>query len=286
MHILITGGCGYVGCELLQILKNSNHKITVVDSDQTRIDKYKNMFDAEFICEDINNLSHTNADIIIHFAAIVGYLLANNQPELTVQTNDKGTAKIASLGKPVIYYSTGSVYGTLGETCTEDSPINPLSLYSKTKYAGESHVKKIDHIIFRPATAIGPGINTRDDLLVHDLTIKAINDKYIDLYQPTVMRSFYSVKKLAELGLYAAENFDLMKNQSYNVGCESGNINKIDIVNNLAKTFDFELEVVAGQDADNRDYNVDYKKLAAVWPDYKYDFNEIMEEVKAYYANR
>ena len=223
------------------------------------------------------------ADIVVHLAATVGYLTASTNPDLTHNNNVVGTTNIARLGIPTVFFSTGSVYGKIGDACDETVPVNPQTVYAKTKYLGESIVQANPYAIFRPATAFGLSFKTRHDLIVHDLASQAVNNGHIELYQPTARRSFYSVHKLAELIEYACDKFDLFQNNIYNVGCESGNVMKKDIVDLLQQQVDFTCTLVDGADADTRDYNVSYNKLKQVWPNHNEIFSAMIPRIVEYY---
>jgi nucleoside-diphosphate-sugar epimerase len=111
----------------------------------------------------------------------------------------------------------------------------------------------------------------------------AVNLKSIKLYQPNAKRSFYSVQKIAELCEFAIDNFSSMKNNIFNVGSESGNVSKLEMINIIKKTVDFDLEIIEGKDRDTRDYNVNYDKLKSCWPNLNENFEEQLKSVTEYY---
>tara|TARA_B110001454_G_C12667721_1_gene412312 strand:- start:230 stop:1126 length:897 start_codon:yes stop_codon:yes gene_type:complete len=292
MKILITGALGYIGTELLFRLANKkNIEIYAIDNSdkaiKTRLGfllRYKNI---HFINADVTIetqvLKLPKVDLIIHLAAIVGYNFCDETPDLARLTNILGTYNVVQLNTPIVFLSTGSVYGEIGKICNEDVKVNPKTLYAETKIQGEKIVQTIDHIIFRPATAFGLSFKVRHDLLCHNLSQDAVNTGKINLYQPDAKRSFYSVQKLAELCEYAIDNFSLMKNEIYNVGCKNGNVTKEQMVNIIKQEIEFELTIIDGKDKDTRDYNVEYNKLKHVWPNLEENFNEQLKLVIAYY---
>jgi hypothetical protein len=91
------------------------------------------------------------------------------------------------------------------------------------------------------------------------------------------------VQKLAELIEFACCNFTVFQNGTFNVGCHSGNVQKQNIINLIAKYANFTCDIVLGADADTRDYNVSYDKLKAVWPDYNDTFSEHLANIVEYY---
>jgi nucleoside-diphosphate-sugar epimerase len=192
-------------------------------------------------------------------------------------------ANIITLDTPIVYFSTGSVYGQIGELCDETVVPNPQTIYAQTKYRGEQLVQQVEHVIFRPATAYGLSFKTRHDLIVHNLAQQAVSQGQIEIYQPTACRSFYSVQKLAELIEFACANYSMLKNNTYNVGCESGNVTKQQLLELLQQHVDFVWTGVDGADADTRDYNVNYDKLKSVWPNYNETFAHKIPVIVEYY---
>ena len=292
MKIILTGALGYIGSEtLLRFAQRPDITVYAVDNDVCALRdrgayfmRYPNIQIYNCDVTDLAQLKQLpTADLIVHLAAQVGYTSSNADPALTKAINVHGTKNIASLCIPTIFFSTGSVYGKIGQTCDETVNINPQTVYAQTKYLGEQEFKHQDHVIFRPATAYGLSLKTRHDLIVHDLVQQAVQNHKLEIYQSTAKRSFYSVKKLAELVEFTCDNFDLFKNNIYNVGCESGNITKQQLLNLIGLYCKFDTVAVDGADADTRDYNVNYAKLQAVWPNYNETFNEEILSIIKYY---
>ena len=295
MKIIITGALGYIGGECLQrFAHRPDITVYAVDNDREAIAtrgahfaQYSNINVVDCDITDIHQLRQLpQADLIVHLAAKVGYLESSSDPDLTEFINVKGTANIASLYTPVIFFSTGSVYGKIGSVCNETVTPNPQTVYAETKWLGEKALANVDHVVFRPATAYGVSLKMRHDLIIHDLVKQIVGTAQIDLYQPQAMRSFYSVQKLAELIEFACDNFSLLKNNVYNVGCESGNVTKQKLLDIIGQHCEFDCNIIPGADADTRDYNVDYTKLAAVWPNYKESFDDQILTVIDYYKKQ
>ena len=292
MKILITGAMGYIGTELLYRLSSQTHtQIFAVDNDIAALRDRSGFFsrspNIRVINADITNAAQVMAlpkvDLIVHLAAVVGYIQCGQTPELAMKTNVDGTALLTQLGTPMIFLSTGSVYGEIGDVCKEDVDLNPQTLYAETKVMGETLVKQIPNVILRPATAFGMSFKVRHDLLVHNLTIDAIKNKRIRLYQPDAMRSFYSVQKIAELLEYIAFNFSKFDGKTMNVGCRAGNVKKKTIAEILLTYCDFDLEIIDGKDLDTRDYHVNYDLLESHWNQLDENFDLQVEKIVRYY---
>jgi nucleoside-diphosphate-sugar epimerase len=126
-------------------------------------------------------------------------------------------------------------------------------------------------------------MKTRHDLIVHDLAQQAVRKTQLQIYQPQARRSFYSVQKLAELIEYTCDNFDTFRNRTYNVGCESGNVTKQQLLDLISAECEFDYVTVPGADADTRDYNVNYGQLQSVWPSYNETFAQQIPAIVQYY---
>merc|ERR1711876_127714 len=175
-------------------------------------------------------------DVVIHLAAIVGYPACKKEPELAVALN---------------------------QTCYEDTPSNPVSLYGETKQGGENAVlKKANGIALRLATVFGASPRLRVDLLINDLLHKACTMKTFDLYEPHFKRTFLHVKHVARAFLFAIQHYGSMQGNAYNVGDESMNLTKMEVAKLIEKNVEgCSITEGKGTDADKRDYEVSYAKI-------------------------
>jgi nucleoside-diphosphate-sugar epimerase len=136
-------------------------------------------------------------DVIIPLAAIVGMPACNQHPLEAKTTNYEAIVLINELRSPhqkVIYPNTNSGYGAkTGEKyCTEETPLEPISLYGKTKCDAERYL--LDHekdaITLRLATVFGVSPRMRTDLMVNDFTLRALRDGVIILFEKNFKRNF------------------------------------------------------------------------------------------------
>jgi len=275
--ILITGGAGYIGTALIPKLLDNGYEVTVYDSltyDGNVLIPFFQNKNFHFIKGDILERSKLKSaikgkDVIIHLAALVGYAVCEKNPELTEMVNAKATKDLVNMLSPnqlLMYGSTGSNYGKVDKICTEETPLNPTSLYAKTKTVGEQEVMKHDKAIaYRFATAFGAAPRLRLDLLVNDLTYLAVSQKYMLVYQPEFMRTFIHVKDLVESFVFGIENSDKMAGEVYNVGSNKMNFSKREVCELIREKTgcvvyynDFD------SDKDHRDYEVSYDKINAL----------------------
>ena len=272
--ILVTGGAGYIGSVLLPELLKEGHQVCVYDSllfgGNGLLPHFRNP-NFSFIKGDIRDTKNlekamNGQDIIIHLAAIVGYPACSRNPELTLEVNLDATKRMVDLVKEnqyVLFGSTGSNYGAVKDICTEQTPLNPLSLYGETKTEAEQYImNNCNATAYRFATAFGSSPRLRLDLLVNDFACKAIRDKYIVVYESHFMRTFIHVYDIARSFIHAINNESIMKGEVYNVGSDKMNCSKKQICNLIKDKVDYYLHLADfGEDADKRNYIVSYEKI-------------------------
>ena len=255
LNILITGGAGYIGSILVPKLLYKNHKVTVIDNLMFGIDGLLVNFankNFKFINEDVYNSEFikkniSNFDFVIHLAAIVGYPACKKYPELAVKINKVSTEQICNLlvkkSIPILYSSTGSNYGAVeGEICTEETPLNPVSIYGETKTAAELIASQTSNFLnYRFATAFGVSPRMRLDLLINDFVYQAIKNKNLTIYEKNFKRTFIHVIDIAENIIFGIEKFTDIKNNTFNIGSNEMNYSKAEIANIIKKKIPYYL---------------------------------------------
>jgi nucleoside-diphosphate-sugar epimerase len=298
-NILITGGAGYLGSTMIPILLNKGFRVTTVDNlifNQTSLLDCCADKNFEFVQGDICNYSLVNkliskSDIIIPLAAIVGAPACKRNPSLTRMVNYDAHMNIVeniSIQQKVLFPTTNSGYGIGAKDsfCTEDSPLNPISEYGKTKVEIEKALLDMGSAItFRLATVFGMSPRMRMDLLVNDFVYKAVKERSLVLFEEHFRRNYIHVRDVAKAFLFGIENYDKMKGEPYNVGLSSANITKRELAEKI-KEYVPELYIHSaeiGEDPDKRDYIVSNDKIESLgWhPDHTLD-DGIPELIKGY----
>jgi nucleoside-diphosphate-sugar epimerase len=298
-RVLVTGGAGYIGCILVEYLLQMGCKVTVLDNfmfRQTGLNHLCENKDLMIVNGDIRNPAHVrpllaDADIVIPLAALVGAPLCNKDIVGADTTNkDAMFWMLNSLSKDqrIIMPTTNSAYGTGDENnfCTEESPLRPISKYAVDKVAVEERLMEHENAIsYRLATVFGMSPRMRTDLLVNDLTYRAVNDGYVMIFEGHFKRNYIHVRDVCEAFLHAIHQFENMKSNIYNVGLSSANVSKLELCDIIKKHIP-SFTVVSGdikKDPDQRNYIVSNEKLEATgWVPYHTLDDGVEELIKGY----
>lgn len=273
MKVLVTGAAGYVGSVLVPLLLERGHAVVALDNlmhggPPPRIDDPG----SRFVLADVRDEAAMRAacrdvDAAVHLAAIVGYPACRRDPALATAVNVEGTRTLArSLGRqqPLVFASTGSNYGRVEGTCTEETPLAPLSHYGETKTAGEAICAERGATILRFATAFGVAPRMRLDLLVNDFVHRALTEHELIVYEAGFRRSFLHVTDVARGCLLALELGAEVGGRVLNVGHESMNVTKRHIALTVRRHVPCRVEFAEiGRDEDQRDHDISYERVRA-----------------------
>ena len=277
MNILVTGGCGYLGSILVPTLLREGHRVTVIDNfmyNQTSlldccIDPGLTIIRGDVREKALIKEHMKKADVVIPLACLTGAPLCAQDPkgaESIILDAVKMILQLSSKDQMVIYPTTNSGYGVgeKGIHCTEETPLRPVSLYGKLKVKAEKEILNSGHgITLRLATAFGVSPRMRLDLLVNDFVYRAVNDRFIVLFEAHFKRNYIHVRDVTNAFLHSMSHFDTMKNEPYNVGLSDANLSKLELCEEIKKhvpEFYF-VESNIGEDPDKRDYVVSNEKI-------------------------
>ncbi|MBM3233333.1 NAD(P)-dependent oxidoreductase [Candidatus Pacearchaeota archaeon] len=281
--VLITGGAGYLGSFLAGYLLEKGFNVTCLDNlsyKQRSLLHYASNPRFNFIYGDARNKELLveilpEFDVIIPLAAIVGMPACDAKPLDAVSINYEAIVLINELRtsrQKLIYPTTNSGYGTkTGDVfCTEETPLEPISLYGRTKSDAERYLLAAaksgkDVITLRLATVFGISPRMRTDLLVNDFVLKALRDGYVVIYEAHFKRNYIHIRDVARCFEHCIVNFDSMKNQIYNVGLEDANLSKMELAETIKKYVPkfAMIPMKIGEDPDKRNYIVSNKKIMA-----------------------
>lgn len=299
VQILVTGGAGYIGTTLVPLLLERGYGVRVIDNLMNNnglglLPAFRNP-QLEFVNADIRDAASVRSaladcDAIIHLAAIVGFPACRKDPDLARAVNVDGTKVIADLAgseRLVLFGSTGSNYGAVtDELCTEETPLNPVSLYGRTKVEAERHLlERCNTIAYRFATAFGVSPRLRLDLLINDFVYTALKMRYLVVYESHFLRSFIHVHDIARSFLFAIDHSERMRGEIYNVGSESLNFSKAEVCDLIQKRTPYYLHFAdVDEDADKRNYAVSYKKMRSLGYETSVTVDEGIDELVRSFA--
>lgn len=303
MKILITGGAGYIGSVMVPELLKVGHRVTVIDNfmygQVSLLDccHYRNLNIIRADVRDRGLLKKElkNVDYIFPLACLTGAPLCNQKPLEAKSINFEAIQiilKLRSKSQRIIFPTTNSGYGVgqEGIHCTENSPLNPVSLYGKLKLKIEEELLEGRNCItLRLATVFGTSPRMRLDLLVNDFVYRAVTDRFIVLFESHFKRNYIHIRDVVRAFMHSMKNFDKMKNEPYNVGLSKANLSKLELCQEIKKQIsDFHiLESKVGKDPDQRNYIVSNEKIEATGLKPAYSLQTgISELIKGYQVIR
>ena len=297
-RILLTGGAGYLGCVMVPRLLHRGWSVTVLDRfphgapflAQSCIDP---KFD--IVRGDIRDLRVLSplvkaADVVINLAGIVGAPACDRDTEAAKSINEVAVRQIANMmtrGQMLLQPTSDSGYGVgyAADFCTEESPLNPVSLYGRTKVAAEKYVIGAGGVSLRLASVFGMSPRMRIDLMVNEFTWRAVHDRAVVLFEAHFRRNFIHIRDVVAAFLHAVDNYQAMRGQAFNCGLSSANMTKGQLAEKVKEHISsFEIYLSEkGADPDRRDYVVSNAKLEATgWqPQHNIDAG-IRELIKGY----
>lgn len=293
MHLLVTGGCGYVGTVLVESLLSDGHQVTVVDAGWFG-NKLKPNAALEVKKKDIRNINYDDLEgvsTIIHLANIANDPAVELNPSLSWEVNVLASHQLADLAvrsgvKHFIYASSGSVYGIKDEEdVTEDLSLMPISTYNKTKMVSErvflSYVNSMHVHCIRPATVCGWSPRMRLDVSVNMLTFQALSKGKILVFGGEQTRPNIHIHDMIGVYKHFLNNPEIASG-CYNAGFE--NISIRDLANKIAEKIPSEIEI---QDSiDNRSYRQNSDKLISTGYKRNFGIDDAIEDLKLKYQSK
>ncbi len=279
MKILVTGAGGYIGSQLVTVLRKREHVVTGLDT---------GFFDDGWLYGPSEQKNNTQADIrdaklienlrgfdaCIHLGELSNDPLGTLNPEITYEINHHGSVRLAKLCKQAgiprfVYSSSCSVYG-LGDDRykTEEFEVNPQTPYAECKVMVEEEVSALADDNFTPvflrnATAYGPSPRMRFDIVLNNLAGLAWTTKEIRMTSDgTPWRPLVHVLDISEaMACAVAAPKDIVHNQIFNVGSTNENYHIHEIAGIVADAFPGCTVSLGEAGGDNRSYRVSFEKI-------------------------
>lgn len=244
LHILVTGGAGFIGSHLVEKLLDENHRVTVIDNFDDfypKAVKEKNIsgflghpqltMHTLDICDaaGLERQLTEHYDAIIHIAAKAGVRPSIANPVLYQKVNVEGTQNLLEFArrkniKQFVFASSSSVYGINPNVPWKESDgqLHPISPYASTKISGEllghvySHLFGIRFIALRFFTVFGP--RQRPDLAIHLFAKKIMQGEPIQFFGDGSTRRDYTYVGDIVNGVYNALHYTKSNYEIFNLG--------------------------------------------------------------------
>lgn len=221
MNILITGGAGYVGTELVYALEKDAAVKQIVVYDNLSRSNYNlflgllklNSAKVRFVKGDILDSRKLKkevdeADIVYHLAAKVTTPFADHNPHEFDQINNWGTAELTyliekSAVKKLIYASSASVYGASVNEVAGNEILSPKTFYGISKMHGEEHINRLrgpnlDVYVLRLGNVYGYSKSMRFDSVINKFMFEANFANRLRIFgDGNQLRSFIHVNRLS-----------------------------------------------------------------------------------------
>ena len=259
--VLVVGGAGYIGGGVTDILLERNIHFVVYDN---LLYEYQYLKPVDFIYGDILDTKKLAKILpgfshVIWLAAIVGDAACQIKPTLTISVNQESVKWLAeNYDGRIIFTSTCSVYGQHDQIVNENSPVNPLSLYAKTKLQAEKYLEAKNCLIFRLGTAYGISdtySRLRMDLVVNYMTANALTKGQLKVFGGTQWRPLIHVKDIAQV---ICDNLESSVQGIYNLA--TVNLQIKDLAKIVSKITGCKIEYTEQKFEDQRNYHASTEK--------------------------
>jgi nucleoside-diphosphate-sugar epimerase len=300
-HVLVTGGAGYLGSILCEHLLDAGYRVTVLDRllyGQHSLFHLCHNPAFEFVLGDSRDEAvmarlMKEADAVIPLAAIVGAPACDRDPWLAQSTNLEAIRMLGRLRSPrqtIIYPNTNSGYGTKSGSlyCTEETPLEPITLYGRTKVDAESDVLSgANAVVLRLATVFGTSPRMRLDLLVNHFVYAAVTDGYVVIFEKDFKRNYIHIRDVADCFIHALTHVPQMAGRPYNAGLDDANLSKAELAMKIKEQVPgfYPHFAELGSDPDKRNYIVSNQRLREAGFEARRSLDAgIRELIKAYRA--
>lgn len=276
MRVLVVGGAGYVGSQLVTMMVNRGIPTRVLDTFWFGDKVLKNIHSLEVVKGDIRNLNSVRQalfgiDTVIHLACISNDPSFDLNPDLGKSVNLDSflpfLRECKNFGvRKFLYASSSSVYGIKQEPfVTEELTLEPLTDYSKYKAECEEILLNEDlgqmiKCIVRPATVCGYSPRQRFDLVVNILTASALTNGTITVMGGGQYRPNLHIDDMAEcyISLLSSEDVKI-NNQVFNVGGDNLTLDQIAL--NVRDVLGKDIPIQVKQTDDMRSYRIESRKI-------------------------
>lgn len=281
--VLVIGGAGYIGSVMTGELLKAGYTVTVLDRfffGQQPIEQYKSNPNLKLIKDDIRYFDEKlldGIDTVIELAGISNDPACDLNPKITTDVNQDGCIRVAKMARKMgvprfLFSSSCSIYGSSASgKLTEDSPLDPVSLYAELKMRVEKEIlplagKDFCVTVLRNGTVYGLSQRMRFDLVINVMTMNAWkNGRIYVLGGGKQWRPMVHVKDVARAFLTVMEaDKSKVNGQIFNVGSNEQNYQVIQMAHIVKDVMPYLQIDTVPEDPDKRDYNVCFDKISHV----------------------
>jgi nucleoside-diphosphate-sugar epimerase len=282
MHVLVTGGAGYIGSTLVELLLAKGYKVTVLDRmffGDTLADLRSNP-NLRVIRNDIrwfeNGKVFAGIDSVVDMAALSNDPAGELDPEKTLEINYKGRERVCKIAKAAgvkryILASSCSIYGFQDDVVSEESKINPLTTYALANRKAEEATLPLADDNFtvtalRQATVYGASRRMRFDLAINGMTLSLFKNGFVKIMRDgTQWRPMVHVRDAARAFVAVLEaDPKKINGQIFNVGSNDQNLQLRPLAERLSNAVEVPFKEIWYGDVDNRSYKVSFDKIQKV----------------------
>jgi len=290
MRVLVTGSDGYIGSILCPMLERAGHEVVGLDTGLFQKMDFQDNAGPSTSWGDVRDVGpevFEGIDGVVHLAALSNDPLGNVNPDLTYGINERASVRMAEMAKAAgakrfVFASSCSLYGAGdGTLLDETAAFNPVTPYGESKVKAEFAISDLADDNFHPtymrnATAYGSSPKLRMDLLINDITARAVVEGRIVLMSDgTPWRPFVHVADIAHAveAVLSVEDVSRVHDRPFNVGRTDENYQVIAVAEMVAEAVPgAEISVAEGGGADKRDYKVDFTRIATELPEFQPKF--------------
>jgi nucleoside-diphosphate-sugar epimerase len=278
MNILVTGGAGYVGTNLIPELIKDGHYVKCLDrlffgTNFLSSNEFEDKL--EIIRDDIrwfNPKILENVDIVFDLAALSNDPVGELNPEKTYEINHLGRTRVATESKKAgvkqyLLASSASIYGQQDQIATEISPVNPITAYSKANRNAEVDVLKLHDetfcvSVFRFSSLYGISPRMRFDISVNEMVLNLFKNKKIVVRGKNNQRPFLHVQDAVDAyKLIINEDKEKIGGEIFNVGIEKQNYAIGDLAKIITNSINIDSQLEFGDNNDHRSYTASFEKI-------------------------
>jgi len=278
-HVLVTGGAGYIGSTLTQLLLERGYEVTVLDRlffGDTLVDLRQNPR-LHVIQDDIRWCSDAvfrGVNSVCDLAALSNDPAGELNPEKTLEINYEGRARICRMAKQAgvqryVLASSCSIYGFQNKTVDETSDINPLTTYAIANRRAEESTLSLASDDFtvtavRQATVYGPSRRMRFDLAINGMTLALFKNGSVGILRDgTQWRPMVHIRDTSRAFITVLEaDQGRVNGEIFNVGSDDQNLQVRPLAERLCGALSLPYVEDWYGDPDHRSYQVSFAKIA------------------------